>query len=501
MKRLRALGMLLTLAAALPALVLPAPASAASADPAVGPVLPISHAGRWLTDVKGRVVILHGTNMVYKVAPFYPAAAGFGASDAAFLRSLGFNAVRVGVLWQAVEPTPGVFDRAYLGHIARTVNVLAADGIVSLLDFHQDQYNQEFKGEGFPAWSVEDDGLPNSKTPFPNGYEVNPALQRAFGNFWADKPGPGGIGLQERYVAAWKLVSRRFRNDRSVLGFEIMNEPFPGGDYVKCAKSGCPASDEELTTLERKVDRAIRQVDKSTLVFQEPYVTFNFGYKDAVGPLHDPRAVFAWHNYCLTNEAAGCSSHKTTMHNAAQYVAKTGEATMMTEFGATTSSKDLDDMVSLADRYMVPWMEWAYCTCRDPTGSANEGMVLNPRQPKRASNLRPSIINALVEPYPQLVSGTPLSWGFRRTTKTFHLTYTTARASGRGRFPTGSVTQIEVPRLVFRHGYAVTAHGAAIVSTPGNGRVTIASCPGSRTIRVTLAPKGKSRGSCRVKVT
>jgi endoglycosylceramidase len=36
----------------------------------------ISHAGRWLIDDAGRVVILHGVNMVEKRAPYYPAAAG-----------------------------------------------------------------------------------------------------------------------------------------------------------------------------------------------------------------------------------------------------------------------------------------------------------------------------------------------------------------------------------------------------------------------------------------
>jgi endoglycosylceramidase len=61
----------------------------------------LGHAGRWITDASGRVIILHRTNMVYKLAPYYPAAAGFDADDAAFLRSIGFNAVRVGVLWQA----------------------------------------------------------------------------------------------------------------------------------------------------------------------------------------------------------------------------------------------------------------------------------------------------------------------------------------------------------------------------------------------------------------
>lgn len=226
---------------ALPAAVRAAPA------PSPGPGRPVndggqlSHAGRWITDASGRVIMLHGTNMVYKLAPFYPAAAGFDADDATFLRSIGFNAVRVGVLWQAVEPEPGVYDDGYLKKIAKTVSMLGHHGIFSLLDFHQDMYNQLFQGEGFPRWAVQDGGLPNPRHGFPGNYLSNHALQRAYDNFWANKPGPGGIGLQDRYAAAWAHVAQRFRGNPSVLGYEIMNEPFPGSDVIACVgQAGLP---------------------------------------------------------------------------------------------------------------------------------------------------------------------------------------------------------------------------------------------------------------------
>src|SRR5947209_2180237 len=139
--------------------------SAAEASPA-----PLGHSGRWITDARGRVVILHGTNMVYKLAPYYPAAAGFGEDDARFLRSIGFNTVRVGIIWKAIEPQPGVYDDAYLQQIEQTVAMLAKRGIVSLLDFHQDLYNEKFEGEGFPDWSVQDEGLPETHAGFPDNY-------------------------------------------------------------------------------------------------------------------------------------------------------------------------------------------------------------------------------------------------------------------------------------------------------------------------------------------
>ena len=82
---------------------------------------------------------------------------------------------------------------------------------------------------------MQDDGLPNLRIAFPAGYETNPAVQRAFENFWADKPGPGGVGLQERYAAAWAHVAKRFSGNPSVLGYEIMNEPFPGQLTMRAA--------------------------------------------------------------------------------------------------------------------------------------------------------------------------------------------------------------------------------------------------------------------------
>src|SRR5918998_2857339 len=97
----------------------------ALASPAVAaPALPLGHAGRWVTDAQGRVVVLHGHNMVYKRPPYTPARTGFGDDDAAFLAAEGYNNVRVGVIYGAVEPVPGVYDEAYLDSIAATVAAL-----------------------------------------------------------------------------------------------------------------------------------------------------------------------------------------------------------------------------------------------------------------------------------------------------------------------------------------------------------------------------------------
>ncbi|HWE33209.1 MAG TPA: cellulase family glycosylhydrolase [Solirubrobacteraceae bacterium] len=478
-------------------LALAAPARAA-------PAFPLGHAGRWITDGSGRVVVVHGINMVYKVPPYYPAAAGFGDDDATFLHSIGFNAVRVGVIWKAVEPQPGAYNDSYLAQIADTVKLLARHGIVSLLDFHQDMLTEQFQGEGFPDWAIQTGGLLNPTLGFPGNYLGNPALGHALDQFYANAPGPGGIGLQDRLAAAWAHVAAYFRKQPSVLGYELLNEPFPGTVWEPCAlPGGCPAFDAKLGSLYRRLATAIRTQDQRTLIWYEPNPLFNFGPATAVPGLGDPHAGFSFHDYCLGASPQGCSTEATPFANALTHVAATREAVMMTEFGATNLVGDLDGMVARADANMVPWLEWAYCGCHDPTttGPGNEqAIVIDPSKPPTGANLVEPTLNALVEPYPQVVAGTPTSWSYNRSANTFKLAFSPSRASADGSFATGSVSEIATPALDYRSGYAASAAGAAIVSSPAAATLLLAQCRGAAQVSVTVAPSGRSGGSCRARL-
>ena len=56
-----------------------------------------------------------------------------------------------------------------------------------------------------------DDGLPNPPDAvFPVYYIQNPAMQRAFESLWANRPGPGGIGLQDYFTQGVTAVATRF---------------------------------------------------------------------------------------------------------------------------------------------------------------------------------------------------------------------------------------------------------------------------------------------------
>src|SRR5262245_23936677 len=257
-----------------------APAAFAKPSPAA-PVAPLAAAGRWLVDATGRTVLLHGVNDVEKSPPFYPAAAGLGDDDAAFLAAEGFDALRLGVDFRGLMPAPGEIDDAYIEHLAETVAAFGGRGLFVLLDFHQDGFAPMFNGNGLPDWMAITDGLPNPpEAVFPLYYIQNPAMQRAFENFWMNHEGPNGIGLQDYFVQGLERVVERFADNERVIGTELMNEPWPGSVWQPCIDMGVGCPDLEATLLVpfyEKASAAARRIAPEQLVFVEPFVLFNFG--------------------------------------------------------------------------------------------------------------------------------------------------------------------------------------------------------------------------------
>jgi endoglycosylceramidase len=502
---------------AVKAIVGTAGAVLALAFPAYGPAAPVppfDHAGRWITDADGRVVILHGWNMVYKVGSYRPEDAGFGDDDAQFLADNGFNTVRLGVIYKGVEPTPGVYDDAYLESIARTEGVLAAHGIYSLLDFHQDLYNERFQGEGFPDWAVVGDAatLPaEPKVGFPGNYLEMPALNRAYDHFWLNDPASDGRPLQDAYAAAWRHVAGRFRDNPYVLGYNLFNEPWPGSQYPSCTSTaGCPVFDQQfLQPFSERVIAAIRQADPDTLAWYAPLLTFDFGADTSHGDTGDAHAGFAFNMYCLASlgdsvadlgPATGpeCETgYGLTLDNADQQSVETGDALLMTEFAATNKLDTVKRVEDLADEHMISWEQWHYCACDDPTtsGPGIQAVVGDAAQPPTGANVDEAKLLASSRPYPQAVAGTPQSFGFNYDTKEFHLDYSTSHADGSGNFAAGSQTEIFVPSLHYPDGYAVDVQGAQVTSAPGASLLTLESC-GTDPVTVRVTPSGGPSQSC-----
>ena len=469
-------------------------ATAAAQTPS-GSVPPLSQIGTWITNSAGQTVILHGVNEVYKLAPYEPSATGFDEADAQFLQDNGFNVVRLGVIWAAVEPQPGVINTAYLDSIKATVQMLADHGIYTVIDMHQDLYSGTFYGEGAPAWASDGGGRPNKNSGFPGNYYVNGALAHAWDAFWGNADAPNGLGLLDNYALTWQNVASYFSGNSAVIGYDIMNEPFPGSNYPVALFGGSFFATQQLTPMYNQVAAAIRSVDGTTPLYLEPpnpavtEVPTLLGIPIALlGKVTDPNYVLAFHNYCGPIGGALCTKIANTLAvQAANYSKRHNVPAMMNEFGATNDIDTLTKEMQSGDRYFMSWADWAYTGVGDITGSPDvEALVWDPAKDPTGDNVNIGNLLTLASPYPQLVSGTPKKWSF--TNGTFTFGYSTAKVDGSGTFADGALTTISVPQVEFPNGYAATVTGGHVVSAANAAQLVIASNSGATAITVVVTP-------------
>jgi len=465
---------------------------------AAAPPAPFHSKGRWLTDSSGRVYITSGVNMVYKRPPYAPSATGFDEDDAQFLEDNGIDSVRLGIIWKAVEPQPGVYDDAYLDNVRATTEMLSRHGIATLIDAHQDLFNEKFQGEFAPDWAVLDKGLPSwPQIGFPWSYFVNLGLMASLDSFLYNEPGPGGIGLQDRFAAMWAHVATRFDGTPGVLGYDIVNELQPGFDWSQCFGDGyCPRPLQGMGNLHRKVGAAIRATGVAGIVMYEPFAISGSNFGTKVSPAAVSDQALSFHSYCplasITNIQFGCDGIDADVMGQAEAAAKRdGAGMLLTEWGATNGIDILQAMVGLASKSMVGHQYWAYCPCADPTTASQEGqgVVLDPALPPSGANLRADKIQILGAPHPRYIAGTPLSYGFNRGSKTFRMTYSTAKVGG-GTFPARSRTVVSTPLPQYPAGYTVTVSGAVVISAANAPELVLRSKAGATQVSVTVKPRG-----------
>lgn len=187
----------------------------------------ISTKGLDFIDENGNKVNLRGVNMVCKDKSRNYIGA-YSDKDFAFIKSLGMNVVRLGIFWDGVEPEPGKYSEEYLSKIDEIISLAAKNDVCVYLDMHQDLYSAEFE-DGAPSWATITDGNEYFKTElWSDAYLMCPAVQIAFDNFWNNAKAPDGKGLLDHYEEMWKFIAARYSNNPYVIGYDVLNEPFPG---------------------------------------------------------------------------------------------------------------------------------------------------------------------------------------------------------------------------------------------------------------------------------
>ena len=116
---------------------------------------------------------------------------------------------------------------------------------------------------------------------------------------------------------------------------------------------------------------------------------------------------FSFHDYCLTagSRATLCDTLRRPRvpPTPSAQTAGTGDALLLTEFGATEDPASLDADGRARRRNMIGWQDWHYCGCDDPTTSGpgdTQAIVLDPAKPPAGDNLDTGKLDAALAAVP-----------------------------------------------------------------------------------------------------
>ncbi len=261
--------------------------------------------GGVIADGEGNQVLLRGVNVNQLIDFYRPRAdvddtSPLTEEDFAGIAEQGFNVVRLGISWSALEPERGTLDEAYLDQIHEAVDLAKEHGLYVVLDMHQDSWWNEGTPEGTecrpgtdpmwgydgaPEWATITDGAPRCQF---QGRDISPASNRAFQNFYFDTD-----GVQTALVETWGKLAEEFADDPTVAGYDLLNEPGFG--------ETSPVTTSLL--LGRFYDRAIDEIRAAgapQIVFAEPSILWSGLGFDSGPPADftdDRNIVFSPHLY------------------------------------------------------------------------------------------------------------------------------------------------------------------------------------------------------------
>lgn len=176
--------------------------------------------------------------------------------DIEFLASIGCNSVRIPCNYRHFEDDmePFAYKEAGFEMLHRAVDWCRKHGILAVLDLHAAQ--------GFQSGDWHCDNI--------FGEQVNLYTDRL---------------SQKRYIALWKEIARRYRDDEAVAGYDLLNEPV-------CADA---TEVKALNALYRETVASIREVDPNHIIFLEgDQWSIDFSQMDAP---FDPQLAYSPHYY------------------------------------------------------------------------------------------------------------------------------------------------------------------------------------------------------------
>merc|ERR1711892_238393 len=336
-----------------------------------------------IIDSFGRERFFHGTNVVFKTEPFIPitthfdARYSFSVEDAQLLASMGYNTIRLGVLWAGLEPTQGEYNMTYMEKVVEIVDIAGQHGLHPVLDMHQDVFNRKYCGNGVPDWvgqpdkenfpypleveyPVDEDLHPSrgdcGKIQWPNyhfSHSLSQSVGRLYNNF---------RGLLDNFAEFWGKVAETFADSEAVLGYEIMNEPWCGDIYEDPTLLVPGVADRRyLQPMYDRVNDEIRKHDTEHLIFFEAVTWEIVGIGEALGFTHPPggddfknRSVLSFHN----SPKSGVTPDENFYGFKLAEIQRLGIAGFVTE--TNNNGHDVMGLLDDISKYGWSWQHWAY---------------------------------------------------------------------------------------------------------------------------------------------
>jgi len=378
--------------------------------------------GRWIKDEKGRVILLRGMNLSNKAKspPFHPLRDDQEA-ELDRLKAWGFNSLRYLIIWEAIEPAPGVYNQYYLSKLDEWVDRATSRGFYLVLDMHQDIYSRVFCGDGAPEWAALTylPGPDCSETWYLNYF--SPAVQASFDNLWTNDL------LQDHYIKAFQEVARRYKDNPLVIGYDIINEPHPGSLPL----NGPDFEQERLEPFYKKLIPALRNVHPGCLIFFEPSIVVGGGLKTYLGKMPFSNLVFAPHYYDPMVMWVNPYDGKRTRAMAAfDLLEKESREQLgdipwwVGEWGILASTTNslgyMKDQAELMDEFLAGWADWDYNILEDdlmsPISPIGEERFLTDALGLTSST---TLLDVLSRPYPMKTAGVPKLLSFDINTREF----------------------------------------------------------------------------------
>ena len=212
-----------------------------------------------IVDSDGRSVLLNGVNARVRGLFDVTFADGrvpleeipdFTEADAARMRSLGYDTLRLPLSWSGLEPTEdGGFNAAYMTRLAEVVDHCKKAGIFVFFSMHQDGYSKEIGQDGAPLWAIKPPPTKLLEGPLVDLSEriLSDQVGNAFGTFFGDSA--DGTYLRKRFGAMaahvigafadngrcdWRRSLQRARRPRGADHLVLPRDP--AGIARRCAE-------------------------------------------------------------------------------------------------------------------------------------------------------------------------------------------------------------------------------------------------------------------------